>query len=139
MNESTHSTLRKVLAFSSIVEFGTGLALMAAPVLVVDLLVGAPLSGAGIAVGRCLGIALVALGIACRPSRQQGDGNSWAAEAMFVYNALIALYLGYLGAVGHAVGVLLWPVVAVHAAVAFMLVWSRRAERLDGEAGASAQ
>ena len=58
---------------------------------------------------------------------------------MFVYNALIALYLGYLGVVGHAAGVLLWPVVAVHAALALMLVWSRRAERLDDEAGASPQ
>jgi hypothetical protein len=139
MNETTHITLRRILAFSSIVEFATGLALMATPVLVVELLVGAPVSGAGVAVGRCMGIALVALGLACWPGRPRIDEEPHTALAMLVYNALIALYLGYLGVVGHAVGVLLWPVVALHGAVALALVWARRAERLDGGAGASPQ
>ena len=137
MNRTADGMLRKILYFAAFAEFATGLVLLVDPALVVTLLIGAPLTGAGVAAGRCFGAALLALGIACRPSRQHGDGNSRAAGAMFVYNALIALYLGYLGVVEHAAGVFLWPVVAVHAAVALMLVWSRRVERLDVEAGTS--
>jgi hypothetical protein len=44
-------------------------------------------------------------------------------------NALIALYLAYLGMVGHFWGVLLWPAVALHTAVALLLVWTWRAAR----------
>ena len=123
MSETNQSTLRKILAFSTIAEIGTGLVLMADPALVVAWLIGAPLSGVGVAAGRCFGIGLLALGYACFPGRQRVDGQSRPALAMLVYNALIALYLGYLGIVGHATGVLLWPVVALHAAVALALVW----------------
>ncbi len=45
---------------------------------------------------------------------------------MLTYNALIALYLGYLGTVGHMQGLLLWPAVLLHAVVA---VWLLLAER----------
>lgn len=137
MNEASHGTLQKILVFTAVVEVPTGLALMADPALVVALLIGAPLSGAGVAAGRCFGIALLALGLACWPDRLRSDGNSRPGRAMFAYNALVALYLGYLGFVGHASGVLLWPAVALHAAVALMLVWSGRAERLNRTAGTS--
>jgi len=129
MRGSNQSTLRKILVFTAIVEVPTGLALIADPALVVGLLIGAPLSGAGVAAGRCFGIGLLALGYACLPGRQLLDRGSRTALAMLVYNALIALYLGYLGIVGHADGVLLWPVVVLHAAIALALVWTCRAER----------
>ncbi len=45
---------------------------------------------------------------------------------MSVYNALIALYLGYLGAFQHASGLLLWPAVLLHAVVAVLLVRNER-------------
>ena len=135
MNEKDRSTLRKILVFASIAEGGTGLVLMADPALVVALLIGAPLLGAGVAAGRCFGIALLALGVACLPAQQRDDGNSRAVLAMFVYNALIALYLGYLGVVGHAWGILLWPAVVLHAVVAFLLAWGRRAGRVSKATG----
>jgi len=43
-----------------------------------------------------------------------------------IYNALIALFLAWLGASRQASGPLLWPVVAAHAAVAFLLIWTGR-------------
>jgi hypothetical protein len=49
---------------------------------------------------------------------------------MLTYNALIALYLAYLGTLGHLRGFLLWPAVALHAVVAALLVWTWRKERL---------
>jgi hypothetical protein len=50
---------------------------------------------------------------------------------MLTYNVLIALYLAYLGTVGHLGGVLWWPAVALHTVVALLLVWTWR----DGRRG----
>ena len=116
--------------FAAIVEFGTGLALMLDPAVVATLLVGAQLSDVGAVLGRCFGITLVALGLACWPRPQRAEDNSVAARAMVTYNALIALYLAYLGTLGHLRGFLLWPAIAFHAVVALLLVWIWHKERL---------
>lgn len=131
MSEANLSTLRKTVTFAAVVEVCTGLALMVAPAIVVALLLGVSESGEGMPLGRFLGIALFALGLACWPSRQRTDSGSPAFRAMLVYNVLIALYLAYLGTVGHLAGLLLWPAVALHAVVALVLVWTWRAERTD--------
>ena len=96
------------------------------PAIVAGLLVGGDLSGVGAVLGRCFGIALVALGLACWPGAQRAEGGSPAFRALLTYNALIALYLAYLGALGHLRGLLLWPAVAVHALVALSLMWTWR-------------
>ena len=121
----------KLLAFASVVEIGTGVAVIVVPNLVVSLLLGGEVSGVGIQVARCFGVALLALGLACWPSRQHPGGGPSAARAMLVYNALIALFLVYLYAVAHVGGVLLWPAAVLHAAVAILLVWTWR----DGRPG----
>ncbi len=118
MSETRLDGSGRVLVFASVVEAGTGLALLIDPALVVRLLVGAELAGAGQLVGRCFGIALFALGLACWPR----PAATAAFRAMLVYNALIALYLGELGTIGHMRGLLLWPAVILHAAVALALV-----------------
>ena len=123
------NTPRKVLAFAAVVEVGTGLVLMIDPAIVVTVLLGAEVSGAGTLLGRCFGIALLALGLACWPSRQRAESGSPAFQAMLTYNVLIALYLAYLGTVGHLRGLLLWPGVALHGVVALLLVWTWRDER----------
>ena len=101
---------------------------MVDPVIVVTLLLGADLAGVGIPLGRCFGVALVALGLACWPGPQYAEGGSSAFRAMLTYNALIALYLAYLG-LGHLRGFLLWPAVALHAVVALLLIWTWHIER----------
>ena len=85
------------------IEAATGLALMIAPAVVARLLLGTDLSGAGPAVGRVAGCALVALGIACWPGRDQAGMLISAARAMLTYNALVACYLGFLGIGGKLV------------------------------------
>ena len=115
----------KVLTFSAVAEAATGLALVVAPAFVASLLLGAELSDTGMVVGRCFGIALLGLGVACLPERQGGGGGndgSRPASGMLLYNLLIALYLGYLGTVGHYSGILLWPAVVLHAVVAGLLL-----------------
>lgn len=129
MSETSLDNQRKILAFAAVVEVGTGLALIVDPAIVVFLLVGADLSDVGAVLGRCFGITLIALGLACWPSRKRADGGSPAFRAMLTYNLLIALYLAYLGTLGPAHGILLWPAVALHAAVALSLTWTWHGER----------
>jgi Ca2+/Na+ antiporter len=126
VSETSLNTPRKILAFAAVVEVGTGLVLMIDPAIVVTLLLGAEVSGVGMLLGRCFGIALLALGLACWPSRQRADSGAPAFRAMLIYNVLMALYLAYLGTVGHLGGLLLWPGVALHAVVALLLVWTGR-------------
>jgi hypothetical protein len=121
VSETSHNTLTKILAFAAVVEVGTGLVLMVDPAIVVTLLLGVGVSDAGIPLGRCFGIALLALGLACWQRRQRANSGSPAFRGMLIYNVLIALYLAYLGTVEHLGGLLLWPGVALHAIVALLL------------------
>jgi hypothetical protein len=114
--------LGKILAFAAVVEAGTGLALIICPALVVALLVGAEVSGAGTLLGRILGIALIALGLACWPISQLAPTSAPAFRAILFYNVLIASYLAWQGMIRHREGLLLWPAVALHAVVALLLV-----------------
>ena len=128
-------TLRKILAFSSLAEGGTALLLMFDPALVVKLLVGADVTAIAVVVGRCFGITLLALSVACWPGRGQAGGDSPAARGMLLYNALIALFLAYLFVAEHMSGILLWPAVVLHAAVALLLVWTWRDARSATSSG----
>ncbi len=131
MSKTNLNTFQKILAFAALVEIGTGLVLMLDPGIVVTLLLGAETSVVDIPFGRCFGIALLALGPACWPSRERIESSLPAFRGMLIYNVLIALYLAYLGAARHLVGLLLWPGVALHAVVAALLVWAWRSERLN--------
>jgi hypothetical protein len=119
-------TARKILTFSAAVEIGTGVALIIAPVIVISLLLGADDSGAWTPIGRFFGTALLALGLACWPELQRADRAVPALRGMLAYNAIVAIYLAYLGTVGQRHGLLLWPGVALHAIVALSLTLSWR-------------
>ena len=127
MSDSSLDTRRKILAFTAIEEVGAGLVLMIHPSIIGGLLLGEEISGVGTLLARCVGIALLALGAACWPSGPRAESGAAPFRGMLLYNALIALYLGYLGAVQHRGGWLLWPAVALHAVVALLLArtWRR--------------
>jgi hypothetical protein len=93
--------------------------LVFSPTIVVHLLVGVGLSGGGIAVGRVGGFGLLSLGLACWPSR--GIVTAQATLALFTYNLLSSLYIGYLSDVGNFVGYLSKPAWALHSLMAFLL------------------
>lgn len=107
--------MKSALAFAAIAEAATGLALLIAPSLVGQLLLGEPLSGIAVPVARVAGMALIALGIACWPGWPPLPG-------MLIYSALVTLYLAYLGAAGGLNGKLLWPAVFLHAILTALLV-----------------
>ena len=126
VSDGSRNLLRKVLVFAGVVEIGTGIAFMADPAIVVSLLLGGDVSSVGIPLGRCFGIALLALGIACWPSRETAAGSRPAFRAMLIYNVLIAAYLAWQGTAAHMAGILLWPAVLLHAGVALLLAWTQR-------------
>ena len=91
----------------------TGLVLLVYPSIVVKLLFGAEISGAGMVMSRIAGIALIALGLACWPGP--------ALLGMLTYSALVTLYLAYVGVAGDFSGILLWPAVLLHAVLTVLL------------------
>jgi hypothetical protein len=111
-----------VVAASAVLEIATGVALIADPAFVIHLLIGAQLSGGGVAVGRVCGIGLLALGLACLPSRNTESTRT--TTALFVYNLLSSVYFGYLGGGEHFTGPLLWPACFIHGLLALMLAVS---------------
>ena len=129
MNDRSSNTPARILYFTSAVEFGTGLALIFDPALVVKLLLGAEVSGAGVLLGRCFGVALLALAVACWPCDHRFGSATSARRAMLIYNTLLATYLAYLGTAGGFHGPLLWPAVVLHAVVALLLIGTWRLER----------
>jgi hypothetical protein len=98
--------MKHALTFAAVAEAATGLALLIAPSLVVQLLLGEQLTGVAIPVARVAGIVLIGLGIACWPGPP--------LAGMLTYSALITLYLAYLGFADGLTGVLLSPLVALH-------------------------
>jgi hypothetical protein len=112
-----------LLSLTAIIEVPTGLALLVVPSVVVRLLLGSPLDAApAIMLGRVAGAALFALGIACWLAH--GDAQSRTARglvaAMTFYNlAAVAVFL-FAGIGLGLQGVLLWPAIILHAAMA---VW----------------
>ncbi len=105
--------MKHVLIFAAIGEAIAGLALLAAPSLVGQLLLGVEPSGVAIPLARVAGIALAALAIACWPGPP--------IAGMLTYNAAVTLYLGYVGLGGDFAGILLWPAVALHAVLSVLL------------------
>ncbi len=104
---------------SAVIEVATGVALIAVPGFVAQVLLGAGLSDSGIAVARLTGIALLCLGLASWPGAE--GVTPPAVRGLFAYNLLAAFYLGYLRVGGGFVSHLLWPACALHGLLALLL------------------
>lgn len=114
---------KKLLIVTALVETSTGLLLLVSPTPVVAFLLGVSLDApAALVVARMAAAALLSLGCACWLARN--DGPNRAARglvvAMLLYNGVAVAVLANAGAGAKLVGVLTWPAVALHAALA---VW----------------
>ena len=117
--------MKKLLILAAIGEGLTGVILLVYPPIVIRLLFGEEITGAGVLMSRIAGICLIALGVACWP-----DSNTRRAfSGMLTYSTLAMLYLVCVGVRGEAVGFLLWPAVVVHAILVVLLVGARFKER----------
>ena len=118
---------RTLLMVSAAVEASVGLALLASPSLVARLLLATSLDGPAAAVGRMTGAALLSLGVACWLLR--GDGHDGGGReltvAMLLYNVAAVVVLCSAG----EAGLLLWPTVALHLALAIWCVGCWRSGR----------
>ena len=108
---------------TALAEAGVGLTLLLSPPFVARLLLGVSLDApAALIVGRIAGAALLSLGAACWLARDDGPSRARRGliAAMLLYNSAAAAVLANAGAGVRLVGVLMWPAVALHAALA---VW----------------
>ena len=106
--------MKWVRNFAAVVEAATGLALLIAPAFVARMLLGEELTGVAVPIARVLGIALIALAVACWPAT--------APFGMLTYSAAVTLYLAYLGFAGGMRGILLWPAVVLHMILTALLI-----------------
>ena len=115
--------MKHLLIATAVVEVGTALALLIAPVIAVRLLLGAEISGAAIPIARVTAAALLALGVVCWLARL--DAQSRAARglgaAILIYDLGAVLVLGAAGIQLPTAGINLWMAVVLHAA---MGIWS---------------
>jgi hypothetical protein len=112
---------RKLLIVTAVVETPIGLMLLLSPTLVVAFLLGASLDApAALVVARMAGAALLSLGCACWLARDDGPNRAVTGlvAAMLLYNSVAVAVLANAGAVARLVGVLTWPAIALHAALA---------------------
>jgi hypothetical protein len=126
LNQDSPNVLTKTMALSAVLEIATGLALMVDPALVIRLLLDAGATDDLLMVGRFLGIALFAMGIAGWPNEQRSKPDTAAYRGLLTYNVLVPLFLAYLYFSVRAGGVLLWPAVVAHAIVAVLMIRALR-------------
>ena len=119
----------KLLVATALLELGAGLGLLAAPALVVMLLLGSrdPAPDT-LVVARVAGAGLLAIALVCRlarddPGSRSRHGLLWG---IFVYNLGASVVLALAGFMLESVGVALWPVVVLHAIMAAWCAASAR-------------
>jgi hypothetical protein len=123
---------RQLLIVTALAEAATGVTLLASPARVVALLLGASLeTPAAFAIARVAGAAVLSLGCACGLARNEGPNRavSGIVTAMLLYNVVAVAVLANAGIGARLVGVLTWPAVALHAALA---VWCVACLRSSG-------
>jgi hypothetical protein len=107
---------------SAVIELLTGAAFIAAPLFLVSLLLGEGAGPTAIAVARVLGVGLLSLGVAGWESTAQ-NVRLTTRIGLCTYNIGVAVVLTALGADGGTSGLLLWPTVAMHAAIGAIMLW----------------
>ncbi len=126
--------MSRLLKLTGIIETATGLGLMAAPSVVVRLLLGSPLdTSAAAMLGRVAGAALLALGVACwiaRDDRQSRTARGLVV-AMLLYNVATVALLAFASIGLRLHSVALWPAVVLHAVMAiWCIVCLRRSPKM---------
>jgi hypothetical protein len=110
-----------LLSITGVLEAATGLLLLVAPSVLVELLLGAaPGSPAGEIVGRVAGAALLALGVGCWLAREDTASHSAKGliAAMLLYDVAVVVILILAWTSLALFGIGLWPVVLAHAGLA---------------------
>ena len=108
---------------TGIVEVGTGVVLLFLPSVPLALLLGVGKAASeALFVGRVAGAALLAIGVASWLARSDASSPAQLGVliGVLIYDAVVAVLLGYAGTILGMVGFALWPAVVVHTGLA---VW----------------
>jgi hypothetical protein len=128
-----HATNRKLLLFiTAFGEGAVGLCFVFLPAVPLDFLLGLDHATVDtLFVGRLVGAALLAIGIACWIARTDAltPAQLGLLTGILIYHVVVAMLLAFAGAVLKMIGVLLWPAVVLHAILA---VWCFSCLRPDG-------
>ena len=121
------SNSKSLLSVTGVLEAATGLGLLVAPSVIVELLLGAaPGASAGVTVSRVAGVALLALGVGCWLARDEtaSDAARALVAALLLYNIGVVVVLAIAWASPMPVGIAFWPVVLAHTGLAAWCVTS---------------
>ncbi len=115
-----------LLSVTGALEATTGLGLLVAPSVVVELLLGAAPDTTAVTVSRVAGVALLALGVACWLARDEAACRAAKAlaAALLLYNIGVVVVLAFAWASPTPVGIAFWPVVLAHTGLAVWCVSS---------------
>jgi hypothetical protein len=120
------------MTVTAVVEAGTGLLLLMLPAGVFASLLGVREAGEeALLLGRVLGSALLAIGVACWLARrdQGGPAQHGVLVGVLIYDAAAAALLASASLILNMTGLLLWPAVVLHTALAVWCVcclWGQR-------------
>jgi hypothetical protein len=122
---------KALLVVTAVVEAGAGFALLVIPTWAAELLLGEGLSSpASFAIARIAGSALMSLGVAswicCDVERVENPG---LFAGLTVYNVAVPIVLVQGWFARDLNGILLWPAVVLHAALAVWCLASLRKQR----------
>lgn len=115
---------KALLIVTALIEIGTGLALLVAPSLSVEFLLGEGLSSPqALVVARVAGVALISVGVACWLGRNADRrAQSGLIAGMLIYNLAVPILLlhGWIASALQGLG--LWPASILHAVLAIWCV-----------------
>ena len=118
---------RTAVIMAAWLEVIVGASFLLAPNAQSQFIFGATPEGIGIPWARFAGIALIGLGIACMPSNLAGTKQS-AVRALLIFNIGATIFFAWVGVATTFRGVMLWPVVILHAVITIALALSLRKE-----------
>jgi len=122
--------MKTLLALTALGEAITGLVLLVYPPIVVRLLFSAEIAGVGVVISRVAGAALLAIGVACWLARNDLGCPTQLGLliGVLIYDIAAAALLAHAGLFLDMAGIALWPVIVLHAALAFwcvVCIWDR--------------
>jgi len=121
MRATAGSDNKLLLSVMGALEVATGLMLLVAPSMLVELLLGAPPgTSVGVTVSRVAGAAVLALGVTCWLAHDQAANGAAKGliAAMLLYNVSVVVILVFAWVNSGLSGIAFWPVVLAHTGLA---------------------
>jgi hypothetical protein len=110
-----------IVMAASLLEIVVGITFIVVPDLPYRLLFAATPESLAILIARFAGIGLLALGIACLPSKRS-EASRGAVQGLLVFNVGATIFCAWVAVATLYRGILLWPAVVLHAVIAAALL-----------------